>query len=374
VGLVGASTIFSCLEPTEIRLELSTDICDLTSVKIWTTDETLPLTDVPVTVDPSCTTTTKGKIGTLVLVPSHHGDSFVVNVAGARKRGNYTLGNGVVRASRRVSFLAHTALDLPVELERSCVDVDCKDPSKTCVNGQCVDNSATCNNKSCGVQDGGADDASDAGSCNAGLTRLNIPNAIPVAFWTFEGGSGNRVFEGKSQTPSDPFPNPSWGFTTHPTCGQALSMETGSMRLNVNSPAQGGVAVAFELNVPNDTMQYIPVLETNSSPGGNWSVDIEVDTTTTRHVQLQLDRPTADGESMLLSAPDPYSFSTNEWHHIEVAINASGSVQFAIDQNIQSGKVAVGPPGNGALMLDSHVTSGSTQRVLIDELHVYQIP
>jgi formylglycine-generating enzyme required for sulfatase activity len=142
-----------CRAPTEVTLALRTDIdCkDFEGAEIRVgSPEKAELGD-PVTEATTCNA--DGTIGTLVVVPSGASDAEfeVVVVAGravdpatgckapayaAPKKPGASVEPGCVVARRRMKFLPHTPLKLPIDLRKACIGVTC-DVDSTCVNGTC---------------------------------------------------------------------------------------------------------------------------------------------------------------------------------------------------------------------------------------------
>ncbi len=151
-----------CLEPTQITLELSTDVpCEETAGSAITVGVPLALeTRDPVLVGQTCTAAgARGDLGSMVLVPSGDDDAPVgVKVALAvsdDEAETLTVEEGCLKpdyashciiARRSLRYLPNTPLVLPIELSRVCQGVFCDDDT-TCVNGKCVD--ATVNPDDC---------------------------------------------------------------------------------------------------------------------------------------------------------------------------------------------------------------------------------
>lgn len=56
----------TCLEPTEITLTVTSDICDLREVSVYVEDATAPSATKTLTMDPSCDPKKSRSVGTLV--------------------------------------------------------------------------------------------------------------------------------------------------------------------------------------------------------------------------------------------------------------------------------------------------------------------
>jgi hypothetical protein len=133
-SLVACFALVDCREPTQITLEVSSDACDA-EIAIYT-GGTAALAS-PSVVSHVCP-------GTLVLVPSA-GKADAVTVTLTQGRGKSAEAcarpakgdRSCVIARRRIGFVPHTSLRLPIALEQDCAGVPCDDTS-TCVHGACV--------------------------------------------------------------------------------------------------------------------------------------------------------------------------------------------------------------------------------------------
>jgi hypothetical protein len=133
----------SCLQPTQVTLELSTDArCeDLDETQLF-----IGLIDEPGGLAPSAITkacSEDGTIGTIVFVPKEdRNQQFAFSVVvGVGKETDACPGSGFqggcIVARRVLSFVPHQPLVLPVELEVECLDVPCG-ATETCRSGSCV--------------------------------------------------------------------------------------------------------------------------------------------------------------------------------------------------------------------------------------------
>ncbi len=145
-----AALVASCREPTEIRLVLSSDLRTCPPVPgakgpgtttITVGPDLASLSDAPGTTTDTCTPASPGGIGDLVLVPSGDRSAQVAleivaglgkEACGARVPGASLA--GCVVARRRLRFVPHTSLELPVELRQECAGVTCP-PEQTCIAG-----------------------------------------------------------------------------------------------------------------------------------------------------------------------------------------------------------------------------------------------
>src|SRR6185503_10823157 len=129
-----------CLEPTQVRITVTTDVCELADVKILKNGAKVTSTKPAQPCD---------RIGTLVFVPSGATNRFVVEVQGSLPNGSCEPNSKTcVRALRTVSFQTHAAFELPIALSRSCVGVICE-PGTTCDMGQCVPVPVVCERPPC---------------------------------------------------------------------------------------------------------------------------------------------------------------------------------------------------------------------------------
>lgn len=168
----------SCLRPTEITLRLDTDVpCPTLGAQGGTAVIGGAPGDAPLATTSDCSgAAVPYTVGTLVVAPSGAKDETVrlAVVAGVTRRLDECAANqydGCIVARRKLRFVPHTPLDLPVRLSLACVGVRCGD-EQTCVEGKCVtadvdDPSFCTGGPTCGtpvVAEGGV----DAGPADAG--------------------------------------------------------------------------------------------------------------------------------------------------------------------------------------------------------------
>ncbi|MBL8743415.1 MAG: hypothetical protein JNK04_20035, partial [Myxococcales bacterium] len=210
--------IMSCREPTQITVAITTDTkCPtepltgprLVDVMFAAGIKVDPKTFVEVTTTPDCTPPPKpeegeepafGTVGTLVLLPSG-GDPGVevLVVAGVEISGPKAeisplkLGSGECKAliqadgvgaiggkpcilsRRRLGFVEHTKLELPIDLDSRCIGKKCGE-DETCFKGNCISLEVACDEGGCRPPDGCPDDcdaacASGTGVCEDGGCR-----------------------------------------------------------------------------------------------------------------------------------------------------------------------------------------------------------
>lgn len=181
LGLAGALLWLGCLEPTQMRLSLTTDECaraPRVAIDVGTSREALldQYKSRKATQTRNCVE--GDSLGTLVLTPGTAGPNVDVYVSvRAAFDGKDPLdclpGNdfaGCVIARRRFRYASATPLELPVRLLAECIDVPCTErEGQTCSTGrQCVSESTSCEaQKTCVIGDAGGSPRSDAGPDSA---------------------------------------------------------------------------------------------------------------------------------------------------------------------------------------------------------------
>jgi outer membrane protein assembly factor BamB len=146
VALVAVAVLLGtphCQSPTEITLDLSTDVpCgELTGVSITVGPSSEVETMAPETTTQACSSS--GTIGSLVVVPGGtKNESVDIKVVGGVNRDptscaapNY--GSGCIVARRSLQFIPHTPLTLDIPLAEACNGVICP-ANETCVQGACT--------------------------------------------------------------------------------------------------------------------------------------------------------------------------------------------------------------------------------------------
>lgn len=174
LGLLFASTLSDCREPTQVVLEITTDIAcgdnPETGIAVGRASdyETRPLS----TTTHQCT---PRRIGSLVVVPgaSNNGELAIRVVNGMTRSAQDCIDSGYkggcVVARRILGFVPHETLHLPIFLEASCIDVPC-DATQTCRHGSCVSAvigrpSDCASDAGCDIEAGGAP-GNSGGSAN----------------------------------------------------------------------------------------------------------------------------------------------------------------------------------------------------------------
>lgn len=143
--LVGLATMEACRAPTEITLELSTDVkcADLRGTAITIGDLTGLDAKPSTTVTLACNPQT-GRIGSMVVVPRGSKDDTVAMkvVTGVGRDTGECLppayGPGCIVARRALRFIASASLTLPIFMGAVCNGIACN-TTETCVKGSCVD-------------------------------------------------------------------------------------------------------------------------------------------------------------------------------------------------------------------------------------------
>lgn len=180
--------VSSCKEPTQITLEIRTDVrCGGSNPRLeWTeisigasngnVDGSSPVARVPSNDKPACI---DGYVGKLVLVPSGRGERIQVRVAAHVKLDvsppdatpkcvGSTIGGDCLVARRVASFVRQSSLTLPIFLSSACLGKTCP-ADETCVQGACRPADCETNPSLCmsSMMDAGSGDATipvDAGT------------------------------------------------------------------------------------------------------------------------------------------------------------------------------------------------------------------
>ena len=193
IALAGiASAPAGCRSPTEITIEVTTDVAcndargsSVTVGRFGSHDgiEDKPPTSTSVRCD-------AGRLGALVIVPSGANDddvAFKIVMGFGRPLEQCvapSYGKGCIVARRELRFLPHAAVTVPVVMRASCDGIACGE-AQTCVRGSCRDatihDASQCAAAGCGeealapIGDGGAPDSGtpDAGSSDGGAGDAN---------------------------------------------------------------------------------------------------------------------------------------------------------------------------------------------------------
>ena len=199
--VVRLGTTAACKDPTQITVEITTDVkcTDLRGTSITVGDlaglDDRPLTTQTTTCDPD-----RARIGSMVIVPSGADDETVAIrvIVGLGKDPATCLppsyGPGCIVARRAIRFVPHTSLTLPIFLATSCNGIACG-ATDTCVQGNCrpatiPDPQACTTAAGCGegvlgssggppVSGGDAGDAGDGGAAEASTTGCSSQPGSP---------------------------------------------------------------------------------------------------------------------------------------------------------------------------------------------------
>ncbi len=181
--VASALALVACLEPTQIELILRTDVpyapgrtVAISVSKTGARDVSEPSTTAEDAWDAS------GKIGTLVLLPAERRDEAVSvqAVLGlGRDPSTCTLADakGCIFARRRLAFLPHEPLALPVTLFAACEGVPCDESSTCTALGQCV--SATLDPTACAAGQV-CEPGADASGSSGGTSSLCDPTDVTL--------------------------------------------------------------------------------------------------------------------------------------------------------------------------------------------------
>ncbi len=203
VALAGLVGLMSCREPTQITVHITTDAkCPseplsgprLVDTTIASGVDLKPKSFVAATKTDHCEPGAPGEVGTLVLIPGG-GDNPAVDVlvvAGVElaapnsdiaplrlssedcqrliEEGGVGAvgGKPCILARRRLGFVEHTKLELPMDLDTRCIGKKCGE-DESCFKGNCVPIDVDCTTAGC-APPAGCDDDCDAG-CPSGTGR-----------------------------------------------------------------------------------------------------------------------------------------------------------------------------------------------------------
>ena len=186
-----AVALLSCADPTQIRLELSTDMsCDVNAqgdvLDSFLVAAASSLQDGPIAESASVDGCSNPKdLGSLVLAPDagRVGDAVEVVVIAGVKRGSTTstaadclkdlnkdlpVGKNCVVVRRKLGFVSGVSLVLPLEIQAECVAVDCEATNQTCRDGECTDPKVTCGEADPFCDGGGGSGAGPNGGGGSG--------------------------------------------------------------------------------------------------------------------------------------------------------------------------------------------------------------
>gem|GEM_PF-2841252 len=143
--LLGGLLAGGCLDATQVKLELTTDVnCTDEPATTITVGQLGEFEEVAPAARTQACSSGGGRVGSIVVVPSGSakGSLGVQVVMGIDKSPEQCVEDdfvgGCIVARRSLGFVQHRGLFLPVELEAACIDVPCG-ATETCRNGICVD-------------------------------------------------------------------------------------------------------------------------------------------------------------------------------------------------------------------------------------------
>jgi hypothetical protein len=224
--VLGAPFALACRSPTEITIDLSTDIaCKSFAGDDLYAGQTISVDAGSITSQTGCPAGASAgangviQLGTFVLAPAaSDSDAVSVLVVGAENSKTNPMtpdqcsvlksfkGTPCVSTRRSLSFVPHTPLSLPITLYSSCVGVDC--PSgETCVAGKCGSPQVLCTGQVCNPPDGGGppDGSGPDASRDAGVDApreagfdASRDAGPPPAVLLFGGSAGGDPFSDAS--------------------------------------------------------------------------------------------------------------------------------------------------------------------------------
>lgn len=190
---VASATGYACLSPTQVTLRLSTNVecakVESGGASIYGND---PKLEPPLTRTSECHPgPASNDLGSLVMVPSGSRDEqFVVAVVlGIDVPSDECAARdyrGCILAKRRVRYVPHEPLEMPIELSLQCRDVACS-PDDTCFRGACVGidvvSQAGCLGPECAAPplaslDGSSAPATDSASADASLGDASVDGGV----------------------------------------------------------------------------------------------------------------------------------------------------------------------------------------------------
>lgn len=174
----------SCMSATAVRVELFTDgeLCTrsvaTTSAGVFAGPPGAVDRTAPRAVASGCTR----DMGSITVVRSGAGEAFDVEIAmsmvGDAPTECAKKPASCVVARRRVTFVSHTTLQLPIHLDARCIGVECSDVATTCFQGRCVPAAVTCDDASCRLPiEGPSGDVDASAPAEAGPTDGGVVDA-----------------------------------------------------------------------------------------------------------------------------------------------------------------------------------------------------
>ena len=390
----GATTLFvgvllaSCREPTEVTLELTTDLpCAAlgdTSIYVGTAQELAgPLSGLTAAaVTHGCLDGKEGRIGSIVVLPSGGDDDrFSLRVVAGRNNAKCTsdLRSGCIEARRSLGFVPHTPLFLPLELSKTCENVVCDSATDTCVAGKCVPSAVDCS-KGCttpGIDAGLLDATSlldvdtkdvlpkidtgldaptllDGGPPDANLSCLApAPDAgVSKYTWHFDEGVGTVTSEANKLLPDATLPN---GVIFVPGAGLGCktALSPGGIDVTLGSSvtlAAPAFRVDFWIQTTKANTSILTLQDLNSQAKA-WGVGI-----------LNGSLFGAVCSNLCVTLPNPTLVNDGVWHSVTFARTNGGTAALSVDGAAPVvAALSLKPATTGQLLLSF---SGA-----VDELH-----
>lgn len=283
VGCLAAATIAAaaCREPTQIELQLSTDVpCvnwSKTSIYVGRSVKGSFASLSPSAVSDTCKG--NGDLGTIVISPNDIDATVGIRVLGEMKSPacNAGVGPGCIDARRTIGFLRYETLHLPILLSSTCAGNQTCTDDQTCSLGSCVNAYVDPNScfPSCPtLGDAGLDatpdvvtiDASDAG----GTCKPLLANASWV--WHFDEPSGATTIQDAGKVFGAVTRTVGVKQTVGPTgCGSAVALDGSSIQQlaapNIDSK---GFAAAIRVN----SKSAIAVSDVVSPKNSGWKLGV----------------------------------------------------------------------------------------------------
>lgn len=151
LAAVGAS----CLSATAVRVEILTagDLCARSGPRASAGVFAGPTGAVDRSAARAIAEGCARDMGSITVVKSGAGDAFdleiAMSVAGDPPAECAKKPASCVVARRRVTYVPHATLALPVQLDARCIGVECTDVGTTCYQGRCISAEVTCDAASC---------------------------------------------------------------------------------------------------------------------------------------------------------------------------------------------------------------------------------
>lgn len=349
----------TCLEPTEVRVTIYSNICETLDVAISVNDNA---PSARKTFRAQACGAQSGRLGDIVFVPTAGQGRFTFHVNAAAPGGDCATNTRCVSASRNVAYLSHTSIDLAVELTSDCIGVPCPD-GQTCTHGVCVDNVVDCKNNKC--DDAGPPDVvvEDVIALEGVVPvcmppkRLLFAQLTPAFRWSFN--TVNNMITELMTMKQVALVN---GNTTSAAnmafgCGEALTI-FGSQPLGVTS-ASKGLGMSAYVYVPSSSTTTILLKKRGTGLQG---VTVFVDFNHVLQVQ------TCDTQAC--SYAEFPALPTDKWTSVEVKAPSSGTIEVTYD-----GAMRIATTGfiNLAAFIAGTLELGVGDKGILDELRVYDV-